>query len=287
MIQVDGSAVVRRWRAALLATLEPIPPDTPLLLSGGMDSLALLAALVELGRRPFLATYRLADRPSADSAMAGAVAADYGLPLAELRLRVDAESVERLVRTVIGVLGTARKTAVECASPTLLLALELHRRGYGRVIAGSGGIVEDNRSFVIALRAAGGTETPALRAYRRSQLLGTAGSGSATEAMWRAAAAAGVTLVEPYSTEPLASTALSIPAAELNRPRQKGIALRAFPSFFGYPDRLRYWHRNCSLQSASGLREAFAAVLLDSPRLNARRHRAVRGVYGDLLAGRV
>lgn len=235
-----------RWRAALMESL-PEERDLPLLLSGGMDSMTLLAALLERGDRPPAFTYRLEGVPSRDVDAARDVARDEGLPLCVVVLRRSPAAVDRDVRAVLRVLRRPRRTAVQCAVPILHLARAVGAFGRDAALVGTGGIVEDNAATAIL---AAQSEEAARKV--RAESLRWRGTGNATEAMHQVAEVEGVTLREPYATDPLASLGLSLDVAELNRPTQKGIAARAFPGFFA--DRRRRSSRNAPLQVAGGVR---------------------------------
>jgi len=274
---IDPAAA--NWREAMIETLRPMA-GLPVLLSGGMDSVAIVAGLVAMGRRPVCYTYRLRGVPSEDVAMAAQVTLAYDLPWMLVEIAADPAQIEHDVRAVLPVIRSGRKTAVECAVPMAYLASRLVDHGWDEAISGDPGIIEDNRRFAVGILTDG--ETEEWRAYRRQRLGRGDESDDASRAMRVVAAHYGVALRQPYAVDPLSAVGLDLPEAEINSPRQKGIALRAFPEFFGYPDHLRFWRRNKSLQSASGLRETYAAALL-APERNPRGHRAVVAVYRDML----
>lgn len=250
---IDPVAV--RWRDALLTVMEGVG-DQPLFLSGGMDSATLLAAQLELGRRPHCFTYRLGERESPDLTAAREIARAFSLTLTEVRIPDLLPQLLQDVRRVIRLTGNPRKTAVQCCHAMLYLVPAVQAKDYKAAITGTGGIVDDNRKAQI-LAADYAANADELEAQRRSGLLGGDPS-SATETMKRCVESLGLRLIEPFSMEPLAEVALSIPFPEMNGPVQKGIACRAFPGFFrtredGKPG--RFHRKNVSLQVAGGLRE--------------------------------
>jgi asparagine synthetase B (glutamine-hydrolysing) len=187
------------------------------------------------------------------------------------------ERLEADVREVLRLLRTARKTSVQCAQPVMHLARRISEDGYSGAVVGTGAVVLDDRKLAVMLDRYG---EEAARRYRREKLEDRH-RDCGTGRMHEMARLCGVTLEEPYSDEPLRSYALSLDVKELNRPRQKGIALRAFPEFYGRPDAPRFWRKNVPLQVGSGIREWHDA-LLSSP-LNRRGMKAVAAVYADLL----
>lgn len=266
-----------RWRDALLATLSTLP-DVPVLLSGGMDSMSVLAGLVTLGRKPACVTYRLDGAYSEDMSVAIRITRDLGVPHHAVLIDPDPRQLRADVERAIRVVGT-RKTRVECAVPMFYLARYVNRAlGASSAFVGDPGIIEDIRAYQVATNASGGVDTPAMRELRLRGY-GEVGPGSA--AMREAAARYGVDLIGPFAHEPIASTGLGLEPYAINYPRQKGIALRAFPDIFGdgrlpTPTGYRYWKPNKSLQTASGYADAVRRAFdIDSPR-------KMVGVYNDI-----
>ena len=87
----------------------------------------------------------------------------------------------------------------------------------------------------------------------------------------------GVELSEPYRNQNLINYQITLDMADINFPRQKGIALRAFPSFF----KEAKWRRNSPHQIDSGLRQLHDTLLSDTT-LNTRQNKAVIAVYNNL-----
>jgi asparagine synthetase B (glutamine-hydrolysing) len=274
-----------RWREALIETVRPLAEaKLPLLLSGGVDSGSIHAALLELGHHPVCLGYALHDRrPGAELAqdyVVGRRAAISGsCRWRAVFIERDRAVLERDVRAVIELLGVSRKTSVQCAHPLLYLLRAVREEGFDRVIAGTGGIVLDGRA-VMVLRAEEGEE--AARELRREKLADRGNPDTATGQMHRLAEKMGVKLEEPYSEEPLASVGLSIDLAEMNRgPRgfgQKGIAVRAFPDYWRRPGRYR---GATPLQVGGGIRE-WHDELLESP-MNPDCAERVVAVYNRIL----
>jgi hypothetical protein len=235
--------------------------DEPiLLLSGGMDSSTLLAAMLRAGAWPLCVSYHLAPTQSADFRSASALAAAHNVNLIPVILPRDPAIHRSLaIRAAEHLSKPFKKTHLQCGIPLVAMLDALEARGVMKkeaarraIVLGTGGIVEDNRKCAVLLAEKG---ERAARKLRRANLLGK--GDSATEAMKRIARARGFRYAEPYSAEPLASFALSLDVAEINEPRQKGIALRAFPEFFaGKP----VWRPNTSLQVNSGLRDYHDAI---------------------------
>lgn len=261
------------FRDALLATLETLP-DVPVLLSGGMDSMSVLAGLVTLGRKPDCVTYRMAESYSEDMAVAVRITRDLGVPHHQVTISEDHGQLRHDIERAIRFVGT-RKTRVECAVPMFYLARYVNRvLKASSAFVGDPGIIEDVRAYQVAINASRGVDTAETRELRLRGY-GEVGPGSA--AMREAAARYGVTLIGPYSLEPVASVALGLEPYAINYPRQKGIALRAFPDIFGTARTgFRYWKPNKSLQTASG----FADLVQQAFGIDSSRKMV--GVYNDI-----
>src|SRR5690606_20762498 len=113
----DASAAT--FRAAVIATLTPLPETTPLLLSGGTDSATVLAGLLALGRRPDCYTFRLGAHDTADVRVARSMAETFGLRHVVVTIPQDATTLLRDVRRVLRIIGTPRKVSVQCSHPFL------------------------------------------------------------------------------------------------------------------------------------------------------------------------
>lgn len=270
MTGLDGQA--EEWRSALCETVVR-DAVLPLCLSGGMDSTTLLAAAQEVGARPVCYSFSIGGAESRDLHAARRVARLAG---AELRVVDIPRTEDQLlgdVRAVIGFLGRSRKTAVQCAHPVWRMAQAAGADGFPGLVLGTGGICEDNRAVQVA---AGAGDWETVDRIRRANIGASGQRGTATWAMHEAVRAAGLRPVEPYAALPVRAVGLAVPFPEINSPRQKGIALRAFPGFY----RRVGWRQNASLQIGSGLRE-WHDTLLASP-ANRRGSRAVVGVYNDV-----
>jgi hypothetical protein len=240
------------------------------LLSGGMDSMSIVAGLVAIGRKPDVITYRLEHAHSKDMATAYRFASSLGLTQHRVILDDSPDSIRALVAQSVALVGS-RKTRVECAIPMIAMAEYANRAlNASYAVVGDPGVIEDVRAYQVGVNVAGGEETEELRELRLRGF-GDVGPGSA--AMREAAASRGVTLVGPYALEPIASVALAMEPWRINWPRQKGIALRAFPDVFGTGPRFRFWKPNKSMQTGSGLSDRIAEVYGLGPKQMAAQYR--------------
>ncbi len=256
-------------------------PDLPLLLSGGVDSGTILAALLEMGRKPDCYLYRLEGRPSPDAEVALRMCEDFNLSRYLTVLSEEPEEVDQYVREVIRILRTARKASIQCALPIFHMTRVAAGDGHRGAFVGTGAVVLDDRTVMVRLAAEGEEAAREYRAAKLNDRYVDCGTGR----MHEIARKVGVPLEEPYSDEPLRSYALSLDIEELNtgpggKKMQKGIAVRAFPDFWGRPG---YYRRNSPLQVASGLRELHDEVFIQDPTRNPWGYRAVAAVYRKMM----
>ena len=263
--------IAARWKEALLEVVEP-HKHLPLLLSGGMDSTTILAAQLELGARPRCYGYKLSGPDSIDVKAAKRICADHNLEYDLTEISRDQSVLIEDIKTAILMLGTTRKAAIQCSIPIMYMAKKIARWS-DQAIVGTGAIVMDDRTVSVIWRSEGEEAARNYRASKYEDRHIPVGTGY----MHKMAQLCGVFLQEPLSDEPLQSVALSIDFQEMNKPKQKGIALRAFPDFFREGG---YWRANSSLQVNSGYR-AFHDTLLNSE-YNKRGSRRVLAIYNDI-----
>lgn len=263
-----SDSIAQGWRDALLESVEAVR-TLPLMLSGGVDSGTILAALLELGETPHCFAFRLGREDSGDSAMAKRMASTFDLRFTLVEIERDQETLVRDSKEVIRLLGASKKAQVQCGQPVMLMAKSMRVRGYSRAIVGTGAVVMDDRRVSVILSQYG---EDAARVYRESKF-NDRYTDCGTGAMHAIARICGVPLEEPLSDDPVKSYGLSLSFGEMNWPKQKGIALRAFPQFWSQG----FYRSNSPLQVNSGIR-AWHDTLLDSEE-NTNGSRAVVGIY--------
>lgn len=231
------------WKNALLATLLEYPADAPLLFSGGMDSLTILAGLLYLGRKPTLYHFQLGNIESDDYKRAITVSKRHNLVLNIIN--IPKINLIEQVTEVIQIIECTTKTAVQCAHPMVKILPQVG----SYIIAGYPGIIDGSRNHSIVYRK-GGDKASLL--FRKDFAAAPAYGYYGILGVHLVAEHFGVKLLEPYGQGKLAKFSLTIPTSEINSPVQKGIALRAFPEF--YTDK-SLWRSNANFQTISGISE--------------------------------
>lgn len=241
-----------RFRELFLAAVEATP-DAPLMLSGGVDSATVLAASLELGRKPFCVTFRLGDRDSEDAAVARKMTAAVGVEAEVVTIPRTPETLVADVRRVLAAGCKPLKTHVQCSQAFLYLCPAVRRRG------------ADSALYAILADEYWGTDREAAFALRRSRAEFDAhrsglvsDSSTSTYSIEQVAAVEGVALHTPWRNPALGEFMMGLSFEEMNRPRQKYLCLAAFPDFW---KRGAWYRRNGPFQIVAGIREWHAAVL--------------------------
>lgn len=243
--------------------------EPALLLSGGTDSLTILWTLLDLGERPRCYTFRLASHESQDARASALAAKVWGVPH-EIVAVPDAHAgdLAREVGQVVRLIGSSRKTHVECMWPLWHVARHVRE---GAVFAGlqADTLYGTSRSWAIKH-----ARDPAgfLAARQRAVL------DPDQEGLRQLGRILGDRLRAPYAHPAVRDLLMAFSWAELNRPRQK------MPARVAFADRYRQapiWRRNENLQCESGVREHLGALLWD-PAANLWGCRSAAALYRRL-----
>lgn len=261
------------FRKLFLAATEELP-DAPVFLSGGVDSATVLAAALALGRRPHCYTFNFGEYLSSDAKVARSMAEAFNLPFTLVTVPRDPDAMIADAKRVIRILQKSLKAHVQCSIPFLYLAPAATRDGFkeGHFGMGAGPVWGVGRHASVALNTQG---EAAWTKYRRDNLHDPDVSDwSITKVLQ----VSGIAVHHPWRYAPFSDFMLSCTSRDLNAPKQKYIALAAFPEFW---KRGAWYREGLSLQVVSGIREAHD-TLLNHP-INRRKNRAIVGLYNDFL----
>ena len=242
--------------------------------SAGVDSTALLLALVEHGREPVVVSFMLDGRLSRDFSAARRNARLLGLPFMPVILPADTATVLADLRGMIrdGVRGKAN---LECTWPVSRAIAAAAADGARTIVTGTGAdaFFGLSRDAMVNHRAT----VELLDAWRTARYLNP-NLGQA-DTLRRIAAGLGVVYRTPYTDRRVRDVFTGTSWDQVNRPRQKEPIRRAFLD--AYPDIVvDRAHVNLQLGD-SGIAARFAQ-LLDDPQVNRAGHRAVNGLYNEL-----
>ena len=246
-----------------------ITPEMPLMLSGGLDSLCVLAALMEIGSRPTCFTFYA--YPNDDLRSSQRIAKALRLrhvlvpiPLGDVQLRHD-------VAQIIKLIGKTNKIDVQVSHPILYAARAILREGHGGAWTGLDrgdlyGLQKDN---MIKRWTQGDAVWQQARVESQQE-----GDRDSSVSINRTALSCGVVLNHAFWDEGVVSAVLAMNYRELHRPRPKSALMRAFPDFFKSH---ALYRRPAAYQVESGIR------LLHNSLLDGTGFKDVAAVYRRMV----
>jgi len=268
------SEEVEKWKTLFIKSIEPIS-DFPLLMSGGVDSAAILSVLLHLNKQPKLYTFTLGTELSNDAKVSLDIAKTFNLDIELITIPKDSKTLISDINKLLSIFNKVSKTAIQCGHFLLYLAPVIKKDGYDKILGGTGGVVEDDRKVHVCLHTKG---EDAAREYRKGGMtLRNNLHQGGVKGMHDVAENFEIELLEPYKNKELSEYALSLDMKVINYPVQKGIAVRAFPEFWNNGN----WYRtNSPLQINGGIRD-WHHTLIDS-NLNTGNWKSCIGVYNKM-----
>lgn len=240
---------------------------SPLLLSGGVDSLSILAAQLELGASPDIYTFRLRGVESSDWLTAKQIAHEFGLKFHTVWIEED--NLIQDVREIIERIGSSLKVWVQCAYPFQYVFPQLQADGVTKILWGveAGSLLGDGRQAAVQAKRRTVEDERELR-YEYWW------SDRSERGVVPWAESLGIEMCDPYRDEVLGEFLLSIPWEQLQKPKPKEILQEAFPEFFS----IAPFRKHSSYQINSGIRD------LHDTLLEGTGHQAVVAVYNRIAA---
>lgn len=243
-------------------------------LSGGVDSLSVLYALLELGFRPTVYSFTLEDRESTDFRVARSEAGALGLPFIPVVLPTDLRLLPAWIREAAAGGLPPRKAATECQWAMQRLFRSVRERWLAL-----GWSAEDH--FGLS-KSAQLHWKDRIQEWRDHKAATEKLPGSQWHYMVGQGRRRGFDLLDPFGCQEMRDAFRGTSWAEVNRPRQKEPVARAFPEHFTRSGARP--HQNFQLGDA-GIAELWSR-LLDVPELNVLRRKAPAALYRDVVEGR-
>lgn len=126
-------------RARVCEAAAGAPRGTAVLLSGGVDSQAVIRALGRLGKEPVAVSFRREDREPRDWVIARDTAERLGHPFVDCLLPTDLDALLAYVREAVTRFGLRKKTAIECFWPRWIALAQIKLAGIPAAATGDGG----------------------------------------------------------------------------------------------------------------------------------------------------
>jgi asparagine synthetase B (glutamine-hydrolysing) len=202
--------------------------DDILLLSGGVDSATMLAAALACGYKPRIFTFRLDNYVSPDFRVAENMARTFDCEFTPVLIPMDVDVLFSDVSRIIQIIGSSQKTHVQCSHPFMYLCGQAHRdgRSSGRfVYCGAGSdLYGDGRKAMITYHQEGEEAYRAKRAHDAAPDVW----GSSVSIM-KVCESYGMKVYDPYLRPEIIEFFTELTFADMHKPKQKYIGLRAFP----------------------------------------------------------
>lgn len=262
-----------QFRALALDAMRPYDGiDYALLLSGGVDSATMLAAALVRGHKPHCYTFRLSGYESSDFKVSRSMCETFGLQFTPVIVPQDVDTLIADIKRVMKVIQTAQKTHVQCCHPMLYAADTVLPKRKAIWASTLDFLFGSSRKAQVALHTSGH------RAFTEARIKALNDLNLSDRSIERVFSAKNVQLSDPFNFKSLIDFMLGLTFDQMHKPKQKIIAVRAFPEFWAQGS----WYRlHDSYQVNSRIRE-FHDVLLSHP-INKRGHRAIVGLYNELL----
>lgn len=272
-----GRAEGREFREVLRTAVEKLWPEDPcaLLFSGGTDSLTVLWTLLDLGITPTCYTFRLQRKRSKDSKVARLSASYFNFALVEVV--VPDQHPEELAADLgwlVSKMGTARKTHVEVL--WCFWRLLTHPIVERQVWTGLQADTLYGTSQKAAIRCWNMSAASFARERRR---LIKEPDTEGLDQMDRLCRLVSAEHAAPYARAEVRDWTLSRSWKELNVPKKKMPARRAFASEFAAG--ALYRNGVDGIQAGSGV-TAYLEELRDCPAVNTEGRRSMTKLYEDL-----
>lgn len=263
---VDG--VVAAWPATRVV----VPA------SAGVDSNAVVLALRDAGKKVTVASFTLQGRESTDFLAAEENARRLGLPFLPVYLPTDPRVVDADLRRLIVRDGLRHKTTIECVWPFLYVTFAANRAGFDGIATGAAADGHYGLSKNALIHHRGTVE--ALDGFRRRYFASDHGPAWQAAFVDRLARTMSMTAIAPWADSRMIEAFMGWSWGEVNRPRQKEPARRAFPALDAL---VINPHTNLQLGD-SGIAALLGSVALG---LAPGRWKNPVGAYNAIAAGRL
>ncbi len=264
--------IARKERSIIIEQLAMLKGDhVALLLSGGIDSIALACGLHELGIKTTVYSITRSDYESRDFVAAKRNAKMLGFDFVPVLMPTDPGSVLHGVLQAIGY-GARKKSKIECAWPLFLAYKQISEDGFSKVVSGefADKLYCNTRAFCMS----GGAKDPGACDRYRASTIGDEQSNAEKDY----AKDHGVEIVYPYMDKRLVSVYKGMTYKDLNGTVQKWPRKLAWKA---YIDKGLSVHSPSNMQCGdTRIRELYEQLLRTI--VNYKGHNSVRGLYRQL-----
>lgn len=257
--------------------IEEIDPDgkSALALSGGTDSVTVLFAMLDTGRKPRCYTFYMDGIISVDLKSSRNLCKDFGLELVEIPVPSDLDTMYVDIQAVIPYCSMVKKTIIQCMIPWKYIYPAMSE---DTIITGIGGddLFCTQRKLQVAYHKGGDEALVPFRKCYSDDLTFSAAN------IARYGKVYGKRNVDFYNSEDIFGFINRFSLSAINKPMMKGAAVKAYMDYYKlgayYRDQTEH-----SYQINSKLRDCHDR-LLHSP-YNKGGHKAIIGLYNEMAKG--
>lgn len=248
-----------------------------ILVSSGVDSQSILFACREAGIKPTCFSFTRDDYESTDYFCGAAIAKHFGLQHVKVPIKTNVKSVARRLFDVISKYKLTLQTDIECLS-IIKPAIEVMSE-YGLDVVLTGHAAD---TYFGSSRRAAKFRDGREHLFREKMIADP--NWSQRSYLTSMCKELGMKYDPPYQHPKISKLFENTTYKEVNQPGEKFVTREAFKDYFVQVP--QYVHKHMNYQcGTSRFKEMFAA-LVDSE-LNIRNHKTPRGIYNDIINGRV
>lgn len=220
---------IQKLRQLFIERIEAVDPnrDAGLALSGGVDSMTVLFAMLESGRKPVCYTFVCESTPSDDHASSVAVCKHFGLEHVTITIPWDMEKLVADIRVLVQKAHKIKNTIIQCMHPWLYIYPALKS---DTILCGLGADeLFCNQQKVQILLHAKGDDAVREAGYRKTY---TDDQNFSSWNIINLGKDYGKTLVDVYHTPEINAWFYQWPIDDLHRPFEKAATVLAFGDYF-------------------------------------------------------
>jgi hypothetical protein len=260
-------------RKCLVGYLDRFDGPFSVLMSGGLDSHAVLFSLLELRRKVHLYSFTLEDRESRDFRAARATAEALSLPFTPIYLSTNLDKLKKDIRFLVRDLGLSSKASIESLWG-LCKAVDASKQKYVAAGLAAGLYFVDTKAGCIHFK-------DKTDEYRETKFAKAITSVGQTPTMKRYAKSVGKIWLSPWLSKPMLREFQGTTWDQINKPKHK------YPlhvQFSKELEQVRVYAPQSLQLGDSGISSLFSN-LLDDPEWNIFGYKSMSGIYNSVRRG--
>jgi len=270
----NDKELYEKFHENFIENVSRIPKETPIFLSGGIDSATILFASIELGRKPQCISFNHDGVLSGDNIVGADMCRHFGLDYDLVEIDSSYDSLVKKTKYILRNVGKTRriKTTVQVGIPLIEMCKRAIELGYGNSICGwNGDCLAGSGRWGAKAEIKGEFNECRKRVYFKEDCSEKNILRDILEPKFKFG------MEDPYKNKNL-EWIMDIPFDRIHKPFQKSV-------FVGYYEKL--WgnfklRKNKSLQVEGGTRDLMEEMFVSCPKLNINKHKSVVGILNEM-----